>query len=274
MTGQNIINLIKKSKRSYFQESIDINYGNPQGIWKALKSLTKSKKQSKITELKREDGTSETDILAMTNMLNEFFVNIASGLCANSTLSELDTSILENFVSSKLTNFETQFNIPAITVQDTMEMIDSLSSRKATGSDGISVKVLKLIAPVLCQPLTRVFNLSLEKGCFPRKWKIARVTPLHKDGVRDIKDNYRPISVLSVLSKLIEKHAARSLMSYLVQNRLLYHLQSAFREGHSTDSALINLTDKTLFNLDHDEVTGMVFVDFRKAFDVIDQRFS
>jgi hypothetical protein len=84
----------------------------------------------------------------------------------------------------------------------------------------------------------------LEKGCFPRKWKIARVTPLHKDGVRDIKDNYRPISVLSVLSKLIEKHAARSLMSYLVQNGLLYHLQSAFREGHSTDSALINLTDK------------------------------
>ncbi|CAB4011773.1 Hypothetical predicted protein [Paramuricea clavata] len=77
------------------------------------------------------------------------------------------------------------------------------------------------------------------------------------------------ISVLSVLSKLIEKHVARSLMSYLAENRLLYHLQSAFREGHSTDSALINLTDKILFNLDHDEVTGMVFVDFRKAFDVI-----
>ncbi|CAB3999344.1 Hypothetical predicted protein [Paramuricea clavata] len=61
-------------------------------------------------------------------------------------------------------------------------------------------------------------------------------------------------------------------MSYLVENRLLYHLQSAFREGHSTDSALINLTDKILFNLDHDEVTGMVFVDFRKAFDVIDHK--
>ena len=74
-------------------------------------------------------------------------MNIASGLCANSTLSELDTSILENFVSSKLTNFDTQFNIPAITVQDTMEMIDSFSSRKATGSDGISVKVLKLVHP-------------------------------------------------------------------------------------------------------------------------------
>ena len=78
----------------------------------AIYLLRRYKKQSKITELKREDGTSETDILAMTKMLNEFFVNIASGLCANSTLSELDTSVLENFVSSKLTNFDTQFNIP------------------------------------------------------------------------------------------------------------------------------------------------------------------
>ena len=88
--------------------------------------------------------------------------------------------------------------------------------------------------------------------------------------MRDNKDNYRPISVLSVLSKLIEKHVARSLMNYLVQNGLLYHLQSAFREGYSTESALINLTDKILFNLDQDEVTGMVFVDFRKVFDVND----
>ena len=265
-----VTNLIRKFKRLYFQQSIDNNKGNPKGIWKALKSLTKSNKQSRITELRRDDSTTETDTLAMANMLNEFFVNIASGLSPNSTPSELDTSRLESFVSSKLDHLDTQFNIPAITEQDTMRMIHNLSSRKGTGSDGISVKILKLAAPVLCQPLTRFFYLSLEEGCLPRKWKVARVTPLHKDDVRDNEDNYRPVSVLSVLSKLIEKHVARSLMNYLVQNGLLYHLQSAFREGYSTESALINLTDKILFNLDQDEVTGMVFVDIRKAFDVID----
>ena len=132
----------------------------------------------------------------MANMLNEFFVNFASGLSPNSTPSELDTSRLESFVSSKLDHLDTQFNIPAITEQDTMRMINNLSSRKATGSDGISVKILKLAAPVLCQPLTRVFNLSLEKGCFPRKWKVARVTPLHKDDVRDNKDNIIFFSLL------------------------------------------------------------------------------
>jgi retron-type reverse transcriptase len=83
---------------------------------------------------------------------------------------------------------------------------------------------------------------------------------------RESRDNY----VLSVLSKLLEKHVAVSFMDYLVTNWLLYDLQSGFREGHFTETALIKLTDQLLFDLDQDKVTGMVFVDFKKAFDVVD----
>ena len=255
-----VTNLIRKSKRNYFQESIDKNKGNPKEIWKAMKSLTKAKKLSKITEMKRDDGTSETDAHAIVNMLNEFFVNIASNLQTDTTPTEMDTIRLEDFVSSTLNNCITQFNIPAISVQDTQRMIDQLSIGKATGPDDVSVRLLKIIAPVFCEPLTQLFNLSIVKGRFPSKWKVARVTPLHKDGVRDCRDNYRPISVLSVLSKLLEKHVASHLMNYMVQNDLLYKLQSAFRDNHSTESALIHLTDQILFNLDQDEVTGMVLL--------------
>ena len=199
-------------------------------------------------------------------------MNIASDLRVNSTYTEADTSKLESFVSSKLNSSMSQFNFVPTTVQDTQKMIGNLPSGKATGPDDINVRILKLVASVLCEPLTRLFNLSLEKGCFPSKWKIARVTPLHKDGARDNRDNYRPISVLSVLSKLLEKHVARSFMDYLLQNGLLYEMQSAFRQGHSTESALISLTDQILLSLDQDKVTGMVFVDFRKAFDVVDHQ--
>ena len=129
---------------------------------------------------------------------------------------------------------------------------------------------VNLIAPVFCELLMQLFNLSIVKGHFLSKWKVARVTPLHRDGVYDCRDNYRPISVLSVLSKLLKKHVASHLMNYMVQNNLLYKLQSAFHDNHSTESALIHLTDQILFNLDQDEVTGMVLVDFRKAFDVVD----
>ena len=85
--------------------------------------------------------------------------------------------------------------------------------------------------------------------------------PLFKDGAHDIRGNCRPISVLPVFSKLLEKHVAGFFMDYLTRNDLLYDLQSAFREGHSTESALIKLTDQILFDLDRDEVTDIDLVD-------------
>ena len=134
------------------------------------------------------------------------------------------------------------------------------------------MKVLKLVSPVLVQPMTRLINLSIMSGCFPTKWKLERVAPLFKDGAQDCRDNYRPVSVLSILSKVCEKHVAAFFMDYLVKTGLLYELQSAFRAEHSTECALINLTDHILFNLDEDNLSGMVFVGFRKAFDVVDHQ--
>ena len=87
--------------------------------------------------------------------------------------------------------------------------------------DEISVKVLKLVSPVFVQPLTRLINLSIVSACFPTKWKLARVTPLFKDGAQDCQDNYRLISVLSILSKVCEKHVAASFMDYLVKTFIL-----------------------------------------------------
>ena len=120
--------------------------------------------------LRREDGTLGTDTSAMANMLNEYFVNISQELKQSETSSfSFDSSKLEEFVSSTVDNFVTQFNIPLITVQETQKFIDNLSSSKATGADEISVKVLKLVSPVFVQPLTRLINLSIQSGCSPTK---------------------------------------------------------------------------------------------------------
>jgi hypothetical protein len=199
----------------------------------------------------------------MANMLNDFFVNIITQIQNDQVLTNpLDTKIIDDFVSTKINNFVTQYNIPSITVEQVNELINNLSCSKATGVDGISVKILKLVSPVFF--LTKLLNMSLDKGIFPTKWKIARVTPLHKSGLRDDKNNYRPISVLPVISKICEKHIARSVMDYFTNNGLLYERQSAFRKGHSTETALINLTDQILPNMDKDEVTLMAFVDLKR----------
>ena len=93
------------------------------------------------------------------------------------------------------------------------------------------MKVIKLVSPVFVQPLTRLINLSIQSGCFPAKWKMARATPLFKDGPNDCRDNFRPISVLSILSKGSEEYVAASFMDHLIGTVLLYELQSAFRAG-------------------------------------------
>ena len=98
-------------------------------------------------------------------------------------------------------------------------------------------------------------NYSISSVTFPIKWKTAKVTPLHKSGSRDDVDNYRPISILPVISKVLEKHVATSFYKYLQDHHLVYKFQSGFLANHSTETALINLVDELLFNMDDDKVT-------------------
>ena len=100
-------------------------------------------------------------------------------------------------------------------------------------------------------------NLSISTGSFPSTWKTAQVTPLFKNGSREDTGNYRPISVVPILSKVLERHVAIALSDHLHSFDLMSNLQSAFRENHSTETALITLTDKLLFNMDNDMVTGL-----------------
>ena len=145
-----------------------------------------------------------------------------------------------------------------------------LSPRKAVGIDKISSQLLRIAAPVIAPVVVRLINFSFSSGSFPSRWKTAKVSPLYKNGdSRDVQ-NFRPISVLPVLSKVIERHVHDSLSSYLTENNLIYPRQSGFRKNHSTDTALIQIIDELLFNLDKNRVSGMVLVDDCKAFDMVD----
>ena len=119
---------------------------------------------------------------------------------------------------------------------------------------------------MFANPLCKLLNLSILTNSFPNHWKIAKVTPLHKGGARNDINSYRPISVLPIPLKILKKRVASSLSVLLHDNNLLYELQSAFRSGHSTETALIRLADQILKNMDNDEVTSLVFIDFQKAF--------
>ena len=116
----------------------------------------------------------------------------------------------------------------------------------------------------------KIINTSLQNGQFPEPLKIAKLKPIHKGGPKSDPSNYRPISVLPVLSKIIEKHITKHIFAYLNKYDILHKSQSGFRKNHSCNTALISLLDKWLKNIDKGEITGAIFFDLRKAFDVVD----
>ena len=129
-----------------------------------------------------------------------------------------------------------------------------------------------IILYVIKNPLLSIFNLSLKEGIFPKTLKYARDVPVFKSGDRSTVSNYRPISILLCLSKLLERIMYNRLYDYLVQNHILYNKQFGFQNGHSTDHAVIQLVDDILKSFDQNLFTLGVFIDLSKAFDTVDHK--
>ena len=117
--------------------------------------------------------------------------------------------------------------------------------------------------------MTKIFNKAIRNECVPHDWKIERVVPLHKKGPRNLLNNYRPISILPIASKVFEKVLYEQLYNYLMANNLLSNKQFGFRRFHSTTSALLDSTNEWFVNMDRGLLNIAVFLDFQKAFDTI-----
>ena len=133
-------------------------------------------------------------------------------------------------------------------------------------------KFLKDGIPILASPLAQLCNLSILLSVFPDKCKIAKLKPLFKKGSTTEAKNYRPISLLPLISKVIEKVIHDQTQRFLIENDVLYKYQSGFRGNHSTDSCLSYLNDKILQGFDCGKITGMILIDLQKAFDTIDHK--
>ena len=128
-----------------------------------------------------------------------------------------------------------------------------------------------MIAPIIAAPLTYIYNLSLETGIFPENLKIAKVIPVFKKGDDQLISNYRPISLLSIFSKIFEKLIAKRMRNYLDKYSILTENQFGFREKHSTTLALINIIDNIYSNLNDNNLVIGIFFDLSKAFDCVDK---
>ena len=148
-------------------------------------------------------------------------------------------------------------------------VIKSLKNGKSSGPNSIPVKLLKLLDDSISSDLSILINESFAIGIFPDKLKIAKVIPIFKKGVRTKTSNYRPISLLSTFSKIFEKLMQTRLQKFLETCDVLFCMQFGFRSGHSTEHALISLTESIKTTLDNKRLGCGIFIDLQKAFDTV-----
>ena len=153
---------------------------------------------------------------------------------------------------------------------DVSKLLAELQLNKATGLDNFQSKLLKIASPAISNSLAYIFNKSLQTGSIPDEWKSARVSAIFKKGTRTDPGNYRPISILPIVSKLLEKIVHSQLYKFCSENQILCLEQSGFRPKHSTQTSLHKLTETIHDELHKKKVVGLVALDLKKAFDTVD----
>ncbi len=150
-----------------------------------------------------------------------------------------------------------------------VKIVNKMKSKNSSGHDGISNCLLKHVVHDLKYALNIVFNKSIQEGVFPDSMKLAEVVPLYKSKRKDLVENYRPVSLLPVLSKVLERIIYKRLYSFLCNRALLFESQYGFRNNHSTIDAVLELGGQILKGFEHKEYTLGVFLDLSRAFDSV-----
>ena len=215
---------VKKCKAENYSDLINKNKGNPSELWKTFNEITSKKSNSTITSIEADDVLyTETNEIAQA--LNTHFSRIRTKLAAK--IKEKLRLIASN--SSKLfrpaflrrNGNNKSFFFCSITESFVLKQLKTLKTNKAIGLDRISARLLKDSAECMAPILTRLFNRSLEANIFPTICKCGKVTALFKGGDRTDCNNYRPITVLPTISKILERAVHQQLYEFLSANKLL-----------------------------------------------------
>ena len=261
----NVTNNIRQAKRNFISTNIESAVGDVKKVWKTLRYLAPEKKADNgASSIKINDSYVHGQ--EMSNAFNEYFSKIGKTLHKN-----FPANVKKRHTKTP-SSYKAQFVFKDVTQDEIENIIKTLPVNKATGPDNLPAKLLRHVASVISSPVTHIINQSLRTGIIPSEWKCARVTPIFKGGDKACMENYRPISVIPILAKIMEKIVYKQLFQYVTDNNILSDCQSGFRPMYSTQSALLNVCDKWLVAIDNGNIVGVVMIDLKKAFDTVDHK--
>ena len=267
-----IQHMIKDKKKNFVIGKLNNNIGKPKELWKSLKSLgLPSKESSSATICLEKDGILSFDPKTNAEIFKDFYSNLANNLVKKlpTPPNKYGKTAVNNYYK-KLNLRGKNFSFAPVAPATILKLLKQLNPAKSAGIDSLTGKFLKEGAPVLASPITDLVNLSISLSLFPDDCKIAKLKPLYKKEAKTKPKNYRPISLLPLLSKITERIIHNQTQEFLDKNNILYKYQSGFRKHHSTDTCLSYLTDKVKIGFEEGLLTGMVLIDLQKAFDTID----
>ena len=247
----------RAAKKKYFSDLIS-SKANTKSVWKAINSLSGKKSASQTP----------TSTGLSVDCLNKHFTTVSETVVTSDHTKENELMLLRKYCESKKIFLKS--NVDYLSVHEVYKELCLLKQSKARGIDELDNKILTIAAPIISEHLTYIYNLCIDKCYFPQALKDAKIIPLFKSGTPNDPSNYRPISILSILSKPLERHIKQSLLFHFTKYDLFHPNQSGFRKNHSCHTALTNLIEQWHSNINKDQFTGAVFVDFTKAFDVMD----
>ena len=259
---RNRVNRLIKS--DYYNNYFISNKTNLRNIWRGIKQIMNLKPMggSGFPSQIIKGETALTDSKTIASEFNTVLANIGNNLAT--TIPSANVSPMD-FMTKRLSH--SVFLYPA-TSQEIVTEINHLDSTKATGPFSIPIDILKLIKDIISKPLEIIFNSSLSNGIVPDKLKIAKIIPVHKKGSTLKLNNYRPISLLSVFNKLLDKMFKR-ISNFINKHSILHRKQFGFRSKHSTLHAILGITDRIQRAVEDGCYSCGIFLDLSKAFDTV-----
>ena len=259
---------IRKAREQYYNDTFQSLSNDCKKTWQTINGILGRKKDTNdIPETFISNGKILSGSYEIAEGFNNFFAEIGPKLAKNIPKSKkhfseyLSDPCAENFVFANINH------------EIVNEALGKLKNKNSCGPDNISTNLLKAISSTIMAPLSHILNLSFKTGYIPSCMKTAVIKPIFKKGKPDEFTNYRPISLLSSFSKLLEKIAANQMMKFLNKFKILYEHQYGFRSGYNTTQPVIHFIDKifkALNNPDENQVSLAIFIDLTKAFDTCD----
>ena len=257
---------LSDSKNEYFKQEFQKTRGNIKGTWNVIHKIIPNNKKSSSNL-----SCSKEDINIRAEEFNDFFAKVGENTFKKSQENIEDSNEFLD-IANQTSRIHEKFRPQPVDMPTLILTIKTLKNTNAKGSDGISYRFLMDSLTVLDFYILVIVNTSIVTGNYPDPWKHPHINPIFKNGDADDVSNYRPISLLPIISKILEKIVANQLMTFLEKNNLLARSQHGFRPHLSTETALLMVTNKIYENMEEKKISLLLLLDLSKAFDSVSHR--